>query len=214
VIGAKLLPGVVSFGDVRVGESTKEVIEVRDLAPTSHRIISASASDIERISVRVLKAGLEPERTVDGTQCIARVEITTKSDQPGSLDDVLVIMLDGGKNQRLEAPIRARFVLPITASPSELVLPLRSTNGPLYSAMCVIRGELDGPLFLTVAKCPSDLLVELQQVKANERARLIKITLANKSAIRTTSSVRQVLLRGQQGGAIHDVAIKVILREE
>jgi hypothetical protein len=160
--GVFTVPESVVIGSVKVGTKVRHVFEVRDDA-IEPRILERVASSQDRVKVRILDKSEhgDPAGSVHGGVCIAYVEVLVDTSSPGNIDSGLTLLLAGSPRTPDQLRVLGRVVGPVDLSPSVLVLPRSSPDGPIYSANCLLRSTDGKPLTVSVDACPQHLSVQL-----------------------------------------------------
>jgi hypothetical protein len=149
-------PPSVVFGTVATGAKVRQVVDVRDKSITPRHIERVVSTVPDRVRVRLLPSGDESHRTEphpDG-ELIGQIEVVVETESPGEVNATFHIHLAGETRRPDAVPVFGRVAPPIEMSPSLLVLPRASSNGPVYSATCLCRSNSGEPLSLTVDSLP------------------------------------------------------------
>jgi hypothetical protein len=162
VVIPKVLGGVTAvpvsqhFGSLSLGASARQVFDLFDPADVTRTVTRVESGDPNRFSVRLLPpdtAALPSGGELPGVP-VGRIEAVVHTDRPGAIDGEIRVYLDEGKSKPDVIRITGRVVPPVEVTPSALVLPRASGEGPLYSCICVCRSATGQPLTLDVVEAP------------------------------------------------------------
>ncbi len=140
-------PGSVSFGDVELGQTAQQTVNV------SYR----GRSDWDILDVRSANAHFEVElsdKRADYGNVSYRMTVRMKNDAPvGYVQDQLTIVTNDSYNGSLELPVEGRVVSPLTVSPASLFLGVLKP-GQTVEKKLFVKGTK--PFKITGIDCPGD----------------------------------------------------------
>jgi hypothetical protein len=175
--GVTASPGSVVLGTVPVGAEVRQVLDIRDTAIPPRTIESVSSTNPARVKVRLLPVS-EPSREAephpDGA-LVARLEVSVDTAMPGEVNVKAFVHLAGETQKSNPVSVIGKVAAPIELSPSSLVLPRASSNGPVYNAICTCRSTDTESLALSVDSIPSGLAAEILS-NGTPSVRTVRIT--------------------------------------
>jgi hypothetical protein len=172
--GVEAIPHSVVLGKVLVGAEARQILEIRDRARQLRAVRRVESSDAARISVRLLPVDdASVPGPESGSQLLARVEVSVKTDLAGLVEGYLFIHLDDQGRQPDSVPVSARVVPPVEAMPAHLVLPRSSNTGKLFFARSRCWSNNGKPLSLIPIACPLGL--EVRSVSDEDDPSLVSI---------------------------------------
>jgi hypothetical protein len=158
-------PRAVAFGSVPQNAKLTRFVDVWDVASPTCRIDRVSASNPDRIAVRVLREDEydeEPEHEHVGMH-VGRIEIVVNTATPSVVNSEVTIHLAGHDRERATVAVIGRITSPIEMFPSSIVLPRESTAGPVYSGECLIRSTSGEPVTVSAESVPTGLSVTIAE---------------------------------------------------
>jgi hypothetical protein len=212
VTGVAVTPTHVLFGDLLPGAEARRVVEVRDVGQQGLELVRVESTDRERFEVRSLPtdtAGADESSSVG--RLVARCEVIARARDVGTLSGHVRFHLNrSGAAVTAEVPVSGRTVAAVVATPSQVVLPRASTNGPLYHALCLCRNRLDGPLTLTVESTSEGLSASVLPAAGPAAIRQVRIEFDPSHGARE-SRIGKVRLKAFGNGVGTPVEIAVSL---
>jgi hypothetical protein len=163
-------PSAVHFGTVRVGQHRSEVVTVLPNATPGVRVVRATSSHPDRVSVATesLPAGDPAE---PGGRSVAQLRIALLTDQPGDLDAFVSVELagDGVTSRELRVPVGGRVRQPVECLPGRVLL------GKTASTVYLVGTDVT-PFTVTVVATPPGLAAVVEpepSLSGRAQARLI-----------------------------------------
>jgi hypothetical protein len=150
------IPQTLAFGDVPAGARAAATVEV--YADPREPVVdwaTVAAEPADRFAVR-FTPDPRPAGELGNTLAarVGTIEVTLRApDAPGPLPDPLVLTAGGKEVYRLG--VVGRAVAEVEASPEVVVLPRRSSDGPVYSAQVLLHSPA-GRSFAVAAGDPAD----------------------------------------------------------
>jgi hypothetical protein len=177
VTGVAITPSHVLLGDLLPGTEGRQVVEVRDVGQQGLELVRVESTDPERFEVRPQPGGTAGEdESASLGRLVARCEVIARAREVGTLSGhVRFHLTRPGGIVTAEVPVSGRIVAAVVATPSQIVLPRASTNGPLYHALCLCRNRLDGPLTLTVESASEGLSASVLPTSGPAAVRQVRI---------------------------------------
>lgn len=168
--GVYAQPSALIFGTVPVGAPARRVINLYDNGVTGRRIAKVHCTPPERFDVRPVPLSSNetaPSHETAG-RLMARLEVTARTMQPGSLDGRIVI-------QSAE-PGRSPDIIPVSGEvsdgfdcwPSTLVLPRRVGDAFLYRGEVLLRHREGKSFRVEVETLPPGISVNVRAVTAQQ----------------------------------------------
>jgi hypothetical protein len=187
-------PESVVFGTVSVGSKVRQTIDVRDPNPTPRTITRVRNTGSDQISVKLLPPSglLNPTETKPHGTLVGILEVSLEANRPSSLNATLLIEVAGREGKPDSLPVVGKVAALFEMSPSLIVLPRSSNNGPIYSATCVCRGIAGKPLSLTVDTSPQGMTAKVLPESASGE-RTVEIAWDPKSGGDNASGQRQII---------------------
>jgi hypothetical protein len=163
--GVVVNPHVVVVGAVKIGESVRRILEVRDKASPTRYLTKVVSTAPDRVKVKLLDVGVKSENEASSSPAgvlIGRVEVRIDTSSSGEVDSQVQIFVQG----RAELPDIVRVVGkvagPIELAPATLSFPRRSSSGLIYSGACLCRSTERGVLSLTLLSAPPGVSVGIE----------------------------------------------------
>lgn len=192
--GVVTSPERVVFGTVSIGSKVQQTIDILDTDPTPRTITRVTSTGSGQISVKLLPpSGLpKPTETKPNRTLVGSLEVSLEAKRLSSIDAAILIEVAGREGKPDSLPVVGKVAALFEMSPSLIVLPRTSRNGPVYSATCVCRGITGKPLTLTVDSLPKGISAEIQSDAAAEE-RMVKIAWDPKLGEADVRGKRQTL---------------------
>jgi len=202
--GVAFSPDEANFGTVPCGE--ERTIDI-SCEPGSDKYEEVTACTFSRPCAQ-LKCSLVEAASTRGSHVL---HVTASSPEPGQVEHELVVYFKGSADPR-RILTRATFVPRVRSSKRAIMLPMRSTNGPVYETSCeLITFEGDRVAAVTVQSAPAHLTIEpvLQEEKWTIRLKLDSHYAASISKLEKVT----VILHAVIGDKVHVIHIPVNLVE-
>ncbi len=176
--GISCFPTGAIFGSVLVGESSKQLLEIRDGAIHPRTIVHAESANHEQVSIRLLPA-INDERNANSSSnglLVGYLEVTLNALSPGPVNTTIVFYLsDDPERKRSSIPVIGHVVDMVEVSPTLLVLPRMSSEGKVYYGTCLFRCTQGKPLALEIDSLPNGLFAKIDS--DGERAELATVRI-------------------------------------
>ena len=141
---------------------------------------------------------------------IGRINVVIKGPLPSGRAAEVLVFLRNEPDRVLRLPIQGRVVPPVVVTPSSLMLPRRSADGPVFDASCFVRSVAGHPLEVELASVPDGLKVALEPIEQNpSMCKLVVRVQAGLSCPEPTKL--QLGLRARAGEVEAPVAIPIIV---
>jgi hypothetical protein len=206
-------PISVMFGSCALGIPARRVVEIYDAASPARAVGDVVSSRPDRFIVRKLTvaAGEQTKTDVSMRRLVGALEIIASRESAGMLDGEVQVAIAGESRPPDRISVGGRVVAVAEVSPSTLVLPRRSSNGPIYSAQCVCRSVAGTALEVAVASASPDFAIEVSPVPRNRALQLVTISCKAGAQSDLTNPRRTVRLRARCGDreCLIDVAVQL-----
>ncbi len=178
--GITTVPNAVYVGTVSAGTPVQQMLEVRDTHVPPRAVAEVTSTCPGRVAARLLppdagssvsvKPGLEKAAGIP----IGRIEVTILTGSPGSLESAVVVRLADQSCKPHEVRVIGRVAEAVDVSPSSLLLPMNSGQGPVYRGRCMCRSTDGKPLTLTIDPTPPGLTAEV--TASREDVQVVQVT--------------------------------------
>lgn len=213
--GATILPTHLEMGVLGVGGHYQATVDVYDRSGQNRPVESVSSSLPETIRVRFIPKGdcVNPPTGIDSTAFLGRVAVSAITDRAVDINGVIKVHLLSRPEKPDIVTINGRVAPQVDVAPATIALPLQSENGPVYQSSFICRSPFQAPFALTVAKCPPELVVTIDDRTAKTR-HLITISMAGQTRLkdRVSECIYQVKLNAQFEGVSAIITIPVAVR--
>jgi hypothetical protein len=212
--GVSTNPSSIVFGTVPVRRPVRHLLDVRDTAVPPRSIERVASTNPSRVSVRVLpgtKNLIESEPHEDGP-LIGQLEVAVDTAIPGEVNEAVHVHLAGGRRDPDSVAVIGKVAAPIEVSPTVLVLPRASTNGPLYNARCICRSTNGEALEVSLDCVPDGLKAEVLD-KGSPQQRTIRVSCDTRHEDRPHGGGgRTIRIRAKAGKNEAVLEVRVIIR--
>jgi hypothetical protein len=213
--GVLTSPESVVFGTVAVGSKVQQTIDILDPNPTPRTITRVTSTGSDQICVKLLPPSGPPKQTEtkpNGT-LVGRLEVSLEANRPSSINATLLIEVAGREGKPDSLPVVGTVAALFEISPSLIVLPRSSNNGPIYSATCVCRGIAGKPITLTVDSSPKEVTAKVLPESASGE-RTVEIAWDPKLGGGNMHGQRQIIrFRAKDGVNEAVLDLPIILRK-
>lgn len=202
--GVAFSPDEANFGTIPCGE--ERTIDI-SCEPGSDKYEEVTACTFARPCAQ-LKCALVEAASSKGSHVL---HVTASSSEPGQVENELVVYFKGSADPR-RILTRATFAPRVRSSKRAIMLPLRSSNGPVYETSCeLITFEGDRVSAVTVQSAPAHLTIApvLQEEKWTIRLKLDSHYAASISKLEKVT----VILHAVIGDKMHVIQIPVSLMQ-
>jgi hypothetical protein len=178
VTGVDTFPRTLALGTVSKGSVARSIIEIRDLSGKKRRIHRAFTNNPDRITVCLLPSEstkVGQEKSGKGS-LIGLLEVVVTTEAPGAINGAVQVQVDEQGERLVSIPIVGQVVSDVEVSPSTLVLPRKSQEGPLYFGNCRCWSTKGEPILLSEATVPKGISVQVSEVPGNPAMQLVTIT--------------------------------------
>lgn len=206
--GVRTVPTSVQFGTVQPGAECERFFDIYDDSVQPRAIREVSGWGSPRLSVAVLPPVADQQ---GGKLPIARVRLKADPSSPGPLDGDITVLVDGADRPPVVVHVTGRVAGLVDTHPSEVVLPLFSASGRIYSTTCRCRSGSGTPIALKLESRTEGLTVRVEPVNGGS-VWAVSIELAPESTRSGTRDRRTVHLMATLGGRNIPVDIPVICR--
>jgi len=199
--GFSIFPPSIFLGIVPIGAQVRHLLEVRDTAAIPRTIERVTSTMPDRLTVRLLPI---EEMPVDNKpnpkgSLVGGIEMLVDTAMAGEIRGALEVHLAGEQRNPDLVHVVGKVVAPIEIMPALLVLPRKSTAGPVYSANSICRSTRGEPLTLTVESAPLGLTAEVLG-DGEPAVRVVRITCDPRKATTSAGADRQrIRLRAKAG---------------
>jgi hypothetical protein len=159
--GVSTVPTEAVFAPVQVGTEAIQILDIRDGAKQPRAVLRVQSTSPDTVVVRLLPrpVGSEIGQHPAGA-LVGRLEVKLRAKEVGAFRGEVLIYAQGEPTPS-KVLVMGRGASLVEASPSALVLPRASNNGPIYSGFSVCRNVEGKPITLSIASTlPEGLLVE------------------------------------------------------
>jgi hypothetical protein len=175
--GVQLYPEALAVGTHLVGTKVQRLVEIRDHVTTPRRIKGLRSTRPEQVTARLLP----PDgRAADSGllrlgSLVALIEVTAVTTRPGEINAVIEIEVEGRDGKPDTLPVMGRVVAPIEMAPARLLLPRRSSRGPIYHAVCAFQSMTNSPLEVQAEDIPPGFVIEFLPAE-NPTVQTVRVT--------------------------------------
>ena len=205
--GLHLSSNEVGFGSVLVGQAVQYRIEVWDAAKEPRSLQWVRSSDPERVSAHFVPSNNGEQVIRDGLELtqLGHVLIRVSTSDPGDVDAVVQLAAAGREQKPDRIRVFGMVRAPIEITPSSLLLPRMSLDGPVYTARCIVRSIKRERLSLRIEETPAWLRVEKLDL-GGPTVRLLQVTL-DPDLMPTASTPEAISIRLQASAGSDDVPL-------
>lgn len=211
-------PRSVVFGTLPLNAAARQVVDLFDYGNTPRCVEKVLNSNPERFIVNQIdlpESEAGPNKGMAG-RLVGRLEVIARTGRVGPLDGVIQVFLAGESRRPDTIDVSGRVCDCVEISPSSLILPRYSENGPLFWAKCLLKSMNDKPLHvLLVEPLPRDVSVEIPSAEERkaEKVVVIKWTPPPDDTV-DERSVKLVRLRVAVGDEKRTVEVEVLCQGE
>jgi hypothetical protein len=207
-------PDTIVTGTVLVGGVVRHAVDIRDDAAQPRRLAKVSTTGSGRVTAKLLDGTGPPtptDRTARGV-LIGRVEILVDTSTPGEIDEPVTVHVQGRELTPDSIRIVGRVAPTIEVTPAVIVLPRRSSSGPVYSARCVCRDNKGRPIEVTVDSSPAG--VSVVPLARSSPAVPVEVTISPGRIKATAGGSETVSLRVKSPDSVTTLKLTVIIQPE
>jgi hypothetical protein len=167
--GVFAVPRAILFGEVRIGQVGRRLIDLYDNRQTGVSIAKVRSTRPDRFEARFLPAD-EHDQVVDhenGGRFIGRVEVVARTATTGSLNGGVEVIMADVRRKPDQIAVMGEVCHDVECRPSTLVLPRREGNNWVYAGRIALSHRDGHPIQIEVERLPQGVVVEIERPFAN-----------------------------------------------
>ncbi len=193
----RVLPSAVQFGQLAVGQTNRQVIE---LFATDERYYSGSrvtSTDSSRVTAQWNPAQVNLA-TVSRERLLGSIELTPVSTQPQMLDALIQVEFSDPTLPPVSVTVGGSVRRKLDVSPPSLVLPISTGSGDCYTGRCIVRSISGVSVSLELVTVPPNMTVAFLDA-TDGPTRLVEISWLHTADQGEATQVRLVRVRATAG---------------
>jgi len=196
-------PASLTLGTVPVGDHVERDIQVKAFDRTLPAITRAVSSN-DHVHATYQPAAATADEDPGAKTCVVAggLHVSFEAPEaPGAVSGIVALYCEGRQDPVVTISITGRIAARVELSPQEINLPRVSESGPVYTASCLCRSALPGPLTLTAQDSPQELVVEIKEVPDNPSLKVVHIDATRfHDSVAVTSPLTKVTLLAEADG--------------
>ncbi len=139
--GVSFSPSMIDFGAIKPGDVYETNVDVFDKSGKNRKILEVRCSDAQLLKVKFNppeECKVKPNDSNSGS-FLGQVNIKLSSIQPKAIQESIKIFVHAREESPDQLQIIGKVASPVEFSPSEIVLPRNSINGPIYTATIICK---------------------------------------------------------------------------
>jgi len=189
-------PFAVVFGELRVGEASKRLIDIYDNGTPGRRIGRATFTNGDRCVARVIPVEdrAAPRLHATAGSLIGRVEVVAHSAKPGPLNGLVEVSLADENRPPLRIPVVGAVVGSVRCAPASIVFP-RCVGGNFSDSADLLLSHADGkPIRVDIVSLPPGFRMQINEVPGHADQRMLHVDWL-RGRTEASLGATQILLR-------------------
>lgn len=186
--GVTCRPTAIVFGTVPVGENVVRVVDLFDTGVSGRRVGEIKCRPAGRFEVRLLPTEdtAPTELHPAAGRRIARLEVKANSIKPGTLAGEIELHVAGENRAPDVLAVVGDVVGPLTCSPEQLFLPIRTPDGDRYEGRVVISSRDQATIHVTLVSAPKGVSASIKPTPDAEHQCELLVTTTPEPGILAT----------------------------
>lgn len=193
----RLSPSAVQFGQLAVGQSNRQVVELFAADERYYSVSRVISTDPSRVTAQWIPAQVNLA-TISSERLLGSIELTPVSAQPQVLDALIQVEFSDPTLPPASVAVGGSVRRKLDVSPPSLVLPISTGSGDCYTGRCIVRSISGDSVSLELVTVPPNMSVTFPDA-ADGPTRLVAISWLHTADQGEGTQVRLVRVRATAG---------------